>query len=54
MAKKNRFKIKLLSTSGSGHFYTSTKNKNNTKNKLCIKKFDPFICKHILYKEVKL
>ncbi len=54
MAKRNRCKIKLLSTSGSGHFYTSFKNKNNSKYKLCIKKFDPLIGKHVLYKEVKI
>ncbi|MGH8443042.1 MAG: 50S ribosomal protein L33, partial [Nevskiaceae bacterium] len=30
MAKKEREKIKLLSTADTGYFYTTTKNKKNT------------------------
>ena len=54
MAKKNREKIKLVSSSGTGHFYTTTKNKRTTLNKLEFKKYDPVIRKHVLYKEKKL
>ena len=54
MAKKNREKIKLVSSSGTGHFYTTTKNKRTTLNKLELKKYDPVIRKHVLYKEKKL
>ncbi|PPI86357.1 50S ribosomal protein L33 [Candidatus Pantoea edessiphila] len=53
MAKSNREKIKLIS-SGSKHFYTTTKNKNNKSEKLQLKKFDPIIRKHVSYKEVKI
>ncbi len=53
MAKSKRKNIKLISTSGSGHFYTSTKNFNNTKKKIILKKYDPIIKKHIIYKEYK-
>ena len=49
-----REKIKLLSTAGTGHFYTTTKNKKNTPHKLEFKKFDPVVRKHVLYKETKL
>jgi len=49
-----REKIKLESTAGSGHFYTTTKNKRTTPDKLEIKKFDPRVRKHVLYKETKL
>ncbi|QJC32636.1 50S ribosomal protein L33 [Enterobacteriaceae endosymbiont of Donacia dentata] len=54
MAKKKRIIIKLISSAKTGHFYTITKNKKNNTKKLEIKKFDPFIRKHILYKEYKI
>ena len=47
-------KIKLESTAGTGHFYTTTKNKKNTPDKMEIKKFDPKARKHVIYKETKL
>ncbi|ARC54991.1 50S ribosomal protein L33 [Candidatus Riesia sp. GBBU] len=51
MKKNLRKKIKLVSLSKTGHFYTTIKNKRNTKYKLKIKKFDPIIRKHIFYEE---
>ncbi|VFP83526.1 50S ribosomal protein L33 [Buchnera aphidicola] len=54
MAKNNRIKIKLISSSGSKHYYTTTKNKRNQTNKLKIKKYDPIIRKHVLYEERKI
>ncbi|WP_343154325.1 50S ribosomal protein L33 [Buchnera aphidicola] len=54
MAKKNREKIKMISSSGSGHYYTTTKNKRNTPDKLAFKKYDPTIRKHVLYNEGKI
>ncbi len=54
MAKGGREKIKLESTAGTGHFYTASKNKRTTPNKLEFKKYDPVVRKHVLYKEVKL
>ena len=41
MAKAGREKIKLESTAGTGHFYTTTKNKRTTPEKIEIVKFDP-------------
>ncbi|HSS46259.1 MAG TPA: 50S ribosomal protein L33 [Burkholderiales bacterium] len=49
-----REKIKLESSAGTGHFYTTTKNKRNQTDKMEIKKFDPVARKHVIYKEVKL
>jgi len=49
-----REKIKLESSAGTGHFYTTTKNKRTTLDKLEMKKFDPVARKHVLYKETKL
>ncbi|MEY4751398.1 MAG: ribosomal protein [Pseudomonadota bacterium] len=54
MAKSIRDKIKLESTAGTGHFYTTTKNKKTTPEKLEFLKFDPKARKHVLYKEIKL
>ena len=54
MAKGGREKIKLESTAGTGHFYTTDKNKKTTPDKLLIKKCDPKALKHVNYKEVKL
>ena len=36
-----RDKIKLESTAGTGHFYTTTKNKRLHPEKLEVKKYDP-------------
>ena len=49
-----RDKIKLVSTAGTGHFYTTDKNKRNTPHKLEFRKFDPVVRKHVLYKEAKI
>ena len=49
-----RDKIKLESTAGTGHFYTTTKNKRTMPEKMEIKKFDPVIRQHVLYKEGKI
>ena len=54
MAKSGREKIKLESSAGTGHFYTTTKNKKTTPEKMEIMKFDPKARKHVAYKEVKL
>ena len=54
MAKGGREKIKLESTAGTGHFYTTTKNKKTTPEKLEVLKYDPKARKHVAYKEVKL
>lgn len=55
MAKsKSRDKIKLESSAGTGHFYTTTKNKRTHPEKLELMKFDPVARKHVLYREVKI
>ena len=41
MAKGGREKIKLESSAGTGHFYTTDKNKKTTPEKLEMMKFDP-------------
>lgn len=54
MAKAARDKIRLISSAGTGHFYTTTKNKKNKPGKMEIKKFDPVVRQHVLYKEGKI
>jgi large subunit ribosomal protein L33 len=54
MAKGAREKIKLESTAGTGHFYTTSKNKRTKPEKMEIMKFDPVARKHVAYKELKL
>lgn len=54
MAKGKREKIKLVSTAGTGHYYTTDKNKTNTPNKMEMSKYDPVVRKHVPYKEAKI
>ncbi|MDH5257798.1 MAG: 50S ribosomal protein L33 [Gammaproteobacteria bacterium] len=49
-----RDKIKLVSSEGTGHFYTTTKNKRTMSEKLEMKKYDPVVRKHVMYKEAKI
>ena len=49
-----RDKIKMVSSAGTGHFYTTDKNKRTTPEKLEMKKFDPVARRHVLYKEAKI
>ncbi len=54
MAKGAREKIKLESSAGTGFFYTTTKNRQKTPDKLELKKYDPVVRKHVPFKETKL
>ena len=54
MAKGATDKIKLVSSAGTGHFYTTTKNKRTKPEKIEIMKYDPVVRKHVSYKETKL
>lgn len=49
-----REKIRLVSSAGTGHFYTTVKNKRNTSEKVVLKKYDPRIRQHVEYKEAKI
>ncbi|MEX2497733.1 MAG: 50S ribosomal protein L33 [Wenzhouxiangellaceae bacterium] len=54
MAGSARDKIKLVSSAGTGHYYTTDKQKKNTPHKLEFKKYDPVVRKHVMYKEAKI
>lgn len=49
-----RDKIKLVSSAGTGHFYTTDKNKKSTPDKLEFKKYDPVVRKHVIFREAKI
>jgi large subunit ribosomal protein L33 len=49
-----RDKIKMVSSAGTGHYYTTDKNKRTTPDKLEMMKFDPVVRKHVMYKESKI
>ena len=49
-----REKIRLVSSAGTGHFYTTTKNKRLHPDKMETKKYDHRARKHVLYKEAKI
>ena len=49
-----REKIKLVSSAETGHYYTTTKNKRLHPDKVEVKKFDPVVRKHVMYKEAKI
>ena len=54
MAKSSKILIKMESTANTGFFYISKKNTKNVTKKMEIKKYDPKIRKHVLFKENKI
>ena len=53
MASK-RDKVRMISTAGTGHFYTTDKNKKTIPTKMEFSKYDPVVRKHVPYKEAKI
>ena len=49
-----REKVKLVSSAGTGHYYTTTKNQRLHPDKMEVKKYDPKVRKHVVYKESKI
>ncbi len=54
MAKKKgvRILVKLKSTE-SGHIYYTEKNRRNDPQRMELRRYDPFVRKHVLYRETK-
>lgn len=46
--------VKLVSSAGTGHFYTTEKNKKTKPEKMRLKKYDPVVRKHVEYVEEKM
>lgn len=49
-----RDKIKLVSSANTGFYYTTSKNKKSTPDKLEKMKFDPKVRKHVIFREAKI
>ena len=45
--------IKLKSPAGTGYTYVTNKNKVNTRDRIELKKYDPIVRKHVIFKEEK-
>lgn len=56
MAKAAKETFFLVSSSGTGFFYTNRKNKKKGKgeNKLKVRKYDPIARQHVLFEDKKL
>ncbi len=49
-----RDKVKLVSSAGTGYFYTTSKNKKLSTEKLRFKKYDPKVRRHDEFVEEKM
>ncbi|MBO6519991.1 MAG: 50S ribosomal protein L33 [Rhodospirillales bacterium] len=54
MAKPATIQIRLVSTADTGFFYITKKNPRNSTEKMQMRKYDPVIRKHVLFKEAKI
>jgi large subunit ribosomal protein L33 len=54
VAKAIREKIRLVSSAGTGYFYTVTKNRRTHPDKLKCMKYDPRARKHVEFVEQKM
>lgn len=53
MAKAQAREIVKLRSTESPYVYTTMKNKRNTTERLQLKKYDPIVRKHVIFKEQK-
>ena len=53
MAKKGARELVKLKSTESGYTYITKKNKRTHTEKLQLKKYDPMVRKHVLFKETK-
>lgn len=50
----NTIKVKMESTAGTGYYVTTTKNPKNHPEKMELKKYDPVVRQHVIFKEKKV
>jgi large subunit ribosomal protein L33 len=53
-AKGKTMAIKLLSSAGTGYFYTTRKNVTGQPDKLSFVKYDPVVQRRVIFKEAKI
>ncbi len=54
MAKSNTIQIKLVSSADTGYYYVTRKNPRTTTDKIELRKYDPVVRKHVIFKEAKI
>ena len=54
MAKPNSILIKLVSSADTGFYYVTKKNPRTLTEKMEVRKYDPVVRKHVLFKEYKI
>ncbi len=54
MAKSSTILIRLVSTADTGYFYVTKKNPRTHTDKMTLKKYDPRVRKHVMFKEAKI
>ena len=54
MAKGPVIAVKMLSTEGTGYFYVTKKNPRTKPEKMEMRKYDPVLRKHVIFKETKI
>lgn len=52
--KRPAILFKLISTAGTGYYYTARRNPKKRPNKMEFNKYDPIAKKHVPFKEAKL
>lgn len=54
MAKPATILVRMVSTADTGYFYVKKKNPRTQTEKLEMRKYDPVVRKHVLFKETKI
>jgi large subunit ribosomal protein L33 len=54
MAKPTSILIKMVSSADTGFYYVTRKNPRTKTEKLELKKYDPVVRKHVVFKESKM
>jgi large subunit ribosomal protein L33 len=54
MAKPTSILIKMVSSADTGFYYVTRKNPRTKTEKMALKKYDPVVRKHVVFKESKI
>jgi large subunit ribosomal protein L33 len=54
MAKPTSILIKMVSSADTGFYYVTRKNPRTKTEKMALKKYDPVVRKHVVFKESKM
>ncbi len=54
MAKPRSILIKMVSTADTGYYYVTKKNPRTQTEKMEMRKYDPVVRKHVLFKEGRI